>query len=251
MTRNRVAWLNPGDPPNAFPSINAAMKEPEGLLAAGGDLSEARLLYAYQHGIFPWYDNGQPILWWSPNPRCVLRPARFHVARRWRRSLAKSTAHIVFNRDFPAVVRACAEPRRSAQGTWITGEMASAYEALHQSGWAHSVEVREGGRLVGGIYGLAIGRMFFGESMFSGAVNASKYAMLALCSVLSEHDFELIDCQVVSGHLLSLGAIAMARDDFSAILAAACDRPARFAKWPTDPISVASLRIPGAAAELQ
>lgn len=241
MSGNRVAWLNPGDPPAAFPSIRAAMKEPEGLLAAGGDLSEERLLYAYRRGIFPWYDAGQPILWWSPDPRCVLRPADLHIARRLRRSLTKSTAHVVFNEDFAAVIRACAGPRRSEQGTWITDDMAVAYAALHENGWAHSVEVRDRGRLVGGIYGLAIGRMFFGESMFSRQPNASKLAMLALCSVLRRHDFELIDCQVVSEHLLTLGAVALPRDDFSEILAAACDPADPFAKWPTDPISVAGL----------
>ena len=241
MSGNRVAWLNPGDPPASFPSIHAAMREPEGLLAAGGDLSEARLLYAYRHGIFPWYDAGQPILWWSPDPRCVLRPADFHVARRLRRSGARSTARVVFNRDFAAVVRACAGPRRSQQGTWITDDMAAAYGALYGSGWAHSIEVRDGDRLVGGIYGLAIGRMFFGESMFSDEENASKYAMLALCSVLRQHDFELIDCQVVSEHLLSLGAVALPRSDFSRILADACDPADAFANWPSDPISVAGL----------
>lgn len=242
MSGGRIAWLNPSDPPEAFPSIHAAMSEPEGLLAAGGDLSEARLLYAYRHGIFPWYDAGQPILWWSPDPRCVLRPGGFHVARRLRRTLAKSTASIVFNDDFPAVIRACAGPRRSEQGTWITNDMTAAYEALHESGWAHSIEVRDGDRLVGGMYGLAIGRVFFGESMFSAEENASKYAMLALCTVLGDQQFELIDCQVVSEHLLSLGAVAMARSDFIEILGVACDPPAPFANWPADPISVASLR---------
>ncbi len=251
MNSNRVAWLNPADPPSAFPSIHAAMKEPEGLLAAGGDLSEERLLYAYRHGIFPWYDNGQPILWWSPDPRCVLRPTGFHLARRLRRTMAKSTAEIVFNVDFPAVIRACAAPRRSEQGTWITSDMTAAYEALHRGGWAHSIEVRDGGRLIGGMYGLAIGRVFFGESMFSREENASKYALLALCQLLEKHDFELIDCQVVSGHLLSLGAIAMPRRDFSAILADACDPAMPFAKWPGDPISLPGLLAGGQLAELQ
>lgn len=245
MTGNRIAWLKPEDPPDSFPSIHAAMTEPEGLLAAGGDLSEARLLFAYRHGIFPWYDAGQPILWWSPDPRCVLRPAGFHVARRLQRTMARSPAAVVFNRDFRAVVRACAGPRRSEQGTWITDEMTVAYEALHDSGWAHSIEVRHDGRLIGGMYGLAIGRIFFGESMFSNEKNASKYALLALCSVLAEHDFELIDCQVVSEHLRSLGAVAMPREDFSAVLGAACDPAVPFAKWPTDPISVPGLRMRG------
>lgn len=251
MSGNRIAWLNPGDPPDAFPSIHAAMKEPEGLLAAGGDLSEERLLFAYRRGIFPWYDAGQPILWWSPDPRCVLRPSRFHVARRLRRSMTKSTAEIVFNADFPAIIRACAAPRRSEQGTWITNDMTAAYESLHRSGWAHSIEVRDNGRLIGGMYGLAIGRIFFGESMFSRERNASKFALLALCRVLEKHDFELIDCQVVSGHLLSLGAIAMPRTDFSAILSGACDPAIPFAKWPGAPMSVPGLRAGGQALELQ
>ena len=250
MTGNRVAWLNPGDPPDAFPSIRTAMKEPEGLLAAGGDLSQERLLFAYRHGIFPWYDDGQPILWWSPDPRRVLRPAGLHVARRLQRTLKSCSYNIGFNKDFSSVIRACAGPRRSAQGTWITNEMTLAFEALHRNGWAHSIEVRDGERLVGGVYGLAIGRIFFGESMFSREDNASKFALLALCSVLREHDFELIDCQVVSGHLLTLGAIAMPRDDFSAILAAACEPALPFANWPRDPISVASLRERLSGAEL-
>ena len=239
MRRNRIQWLNPGDPPDAFPSVHAAMSEPDGLLAAGGDLSEERLLFAYRHGIFPWYDDGQPILWWSPDPRCVLRPSRLHVSRRLRRTLSKSAAEIAFNVDFSAVIRACAAPRRSEQGTWITADMTAAFEALHRSGWAHSIEVRDRGRLIGGMYGLAIGRMFFGESMFSREENASKFALLALCRVLEDHDFELLDCQVVSGHLLSLGAVAMARSDFSALLADACDPAAPFAKWPSGPMSVA------------
>lgn len=241
MSSNRIQWLNAGDPPQAFPSIHAAMTEPDGLLAAGGDLSEERLLFAYCHGIFPWYDDGQPILWWSPDPRCVLRPSSLHVSRRLRRTMSKSTAEIVFNADFSAVIRACAEPRRSGQGTWITDDMLAAFEALQRSGWAHSIEVRDGGRLIGGVYGLAIGRMFFGESMFSRVENASKYALVALCRVLEHHDFELLDCQVLSGHLLSLGAVAMPRRDFSGLLEQACDPGTPFAKWPVGPISVSGL----------
>lgn len=242
MNNNRVAWLKPSDPPETFPPIGDALTEPDGLLAAGGDLSEARLLHAYRHGVFPWYEEGQPILWWSPDPRCILRPTAFHVARRLRRTLTKSTATITFNRDFARVIRACAGPRRSEQGTWITNEMTVAYEALHANGWAHSVEVRDGERLIGGMYGLAIGRVFFGESMFSAEENASKYALLGLCSVVRQHAFALIDCQVVSEHLLTLGAVAMPRSDFGQILGDACNPVSAFANWPADPISVADLR---------
>ncbi|HZD54501.1 MAG TPA: leucyl/phenylalanyl-tRNA--protein transferase, partial [Woeseiaceae bacterium] len=174
MTAPQIKWISRGDTPGAFPDIHSALAVPNGLLAAGGDLSSERLLCAYERTIFPWYDRGQPILWWSPDPRCVLRPEAFHVSRRLRRSLRKSALTITFNAGFERVIRACGEPRHGQAGTWITAEMIEAFCRLHDTGWAHSVEVWLDRRLVGGIYGLAIGRAFFGESMFSRVTDASK-----------------------------------------------------------------------------
>lgn len=241
MATNRVVWLSPTEPPEAFPAIDTALREPDGLLAAGGDLSSERLLYAYRHGIFPWYDDGQPILWWSPDPRCVLEPGEFHVSRRLRRELRRSEAFLTVNRDFDAVIRACAKPRRYESGTWITADMLHAYEKLHRLGWAHSLELRADDRLIGGVYGLAVGKVFFGESMYSQAPNASKLALYGLCRILCENRFELLDCQVVSPHLLTLGAKTMPRSTFAALLDSGCSPPNAFDNWPEDPISIVEL----------
>ena len=173
-SNNRIAWISANDPPDTFPDIGRAMREPDGLLAAGGDLSAARLLTAYRLGIFPWFDEGQPILWWSPDPRCVLLPGEFHASRRLRRELRRSGAEIRFNTSFDEVIARCADPRPGQYGTWITREMIAAYTRLHADGWAHSIEVWQRDALIGGLYGLAIGRVFFGESMFSLQSNASK-----------------------------------------------------------------------------
>jgi len=229
-----ITWISSDDPPDAFPEIESAFDVPDGLLAAGGDLSPDRLLYAYQHGIFPWYDDGQPILWWSPDPRCVLRPHEFHVSRRLRRALSHSRLEVSFNHAFRNVIGACAEDRIGHQGTWITGEMADAYTCLHQQGWAHSIEIWDGNSLVGGLYGLAIGRAFFGESMFSRQTNASKAAMLALCRQLVSNDFEILDCQVESPHLISLGASLMPRMKFAAVMRHTCKPASQFRKWPPE-----------------
>jgi len=227
-----ITWISSDDPPDAFPEIESAFDIPDGLLAAGGDLSPERLLYAYRHGIFPWYDSGQPILWWSPDPRCVLRPHEFHVSKRLRRSLSRSKLDVSFNQAFSAVIAACAEDRIGQQGTWITDDMADAYSRLHQQGWAHSIEIWQENRLAGGLYGLAIGRAFFGESMFSRQTNASKAAMLALCQQMVLNDFEILDCQVESPHLVSLGASLMPRNKFAAVLRQACKSNAQFFDWP-------------------
>jgi len=218
----RLAWIGADDPPGSFPPVDQALTEPDGLLAAGGDLSTQRLLYAYRRGIFPWYDEGQPILWWSPNLRCILRPADLHIARRLRRWLRTSGFEVTFNRSFDAVIDACAENRPGQRGTWITPDMNRAYRRLHRIGWAHSVEVWQEDTLAGGIYGLAIDRVFFGESMFTRIDNASKAAMIALCSELVKGEFQLLDCQIESPHLASLGAVLIPRRQFSALLAAAC-----------------------------
>ena len=234
MKSPNITWISSDDPPDAFPEIDAAFDVPDGLLAAGGDLSPERLLYAYQHGIFPWYDDGQPILWWSPDPRCVLRPHEFHVSRRLRRSLARSNFQVSFNQAFDDVISACAEDRIGQQGTWITDDMMDAYECLHVDGWVHSIEIWHEGRLVGGLYGLAIGHAFFGESMFSRQSNASKAAMLVLCRLLLANDFEILDCQVESPHLVSLGASLMPRNKFAAVLRRACKSNSQFLEWPAE-----------------
>ena len=235
MMRNpRVIWINSEDPPDAFPAIETAFESPDGLLAAGGDLSRARLLYAYQHGIFPWFDDGQPILWWSPDPRCVLLPGEFHVSRRLRRFIRTASLDVRFNVDFDQVIERCANVRVGQDGTWITAEMMAAYRGLHQDGWAHSIEVYVDDGLVGGLYGLAIDRCFFGESMFSTVSNASKAAMLALCHVLVKNDFALLDCQVESPHLRSLGARLMPRAKFAETLTKCCANATKFSDWPVN-----------------
>lgn len=197
------------------------MDEPRGLLAIGGDLSPTRLLNAYRHGIFPWFSDGQPILWWSPDPRMVFRTGAVKLSSRFRRSLKTSTWQVRADSAFAAVVAACAQtPRPGQRGTWINAHMIDAYIDLHRLGHAHSVEVFDGDRLVGGIYGVAIGRMFFGESMFSGVSGGSKVALAALACRLHEWNWPLIDAQVENDHLLSLGARHVSRIDFLAQVAA-------------------------------
>jgi leucyl/phenylalanyl-tRNA---protein transferase len=241
VTTPQIKWISRDDPPDAFPDIDAALAVPNGLLAAGGDLSSPRLLHAYEHGIFPWFDRGQPILWWSPDPRCVLPPEAFHVARRLRRTLKHGAFEITWNRSFDRVIAACAEPRPQQSGTWITADMMQAFGDLHRDGWAHSVEVWLDRRLVGGIYGLASGGIFFGESMFSRAPDASKTAMFALCRELARNGFELLDCQLVSPHLLSLGASPMPRREFGPLVRRACERRARFTAWPREALMARGL----------
>ncbi len=241
MNENRVLWLSPDDPVEAFPPVTAAMHEPNGLLAAGGDLSPERLLSAYRQGIFPWYDDGQPLLWWSPNPRCVLQSGDYHVSRRLRRELRISPAEVRINTAFRDVISACAGPRRSQQGTWITADMMSAYKQMHELGWAHSIEIWQDGTLSGGLYGLGIGRAFFGESMFSNTSNASKIALLVLAQMLDSGKLELVDCQMVSQHLTSLGASVIPRDNFVARLKSACNPCERLTGWPDGPIRCSDL----------
>ncbi|MDH3613964.1 MAG: leucyl/phenylalanyl-tRNA--protein transferase [Gammaproteobacteria bacterium] len=243
MNANRIVWLSPSDPPDAFPDVGNALKEPDGLLAAGGDLSSKRLLAAYSSGIFPWYDDGQPILWWSPDPRCVLRPDELHVSRRLQQQIRGSTAQLRFNQAFGDVIRACAGDRKSQQGTWITEDMIVAYEQLHADGWAHSIEVWEDGDLTGGLYGLCIGKVFFGESMFSARANSSKMALLGLTEHMQHHDLELIDCQVVSQHLVTLGACVIPRAEFTQILDQACAPPTRHDDWPQSPVPVVEMLL--------
>lgn len=241
MTRSRICWLSPDAPAAAFPDIELALDEPDGLLAAGGDLQAERLLCAYERGIFPWYEEGQPILWWSPDPRCVIKPEQFHYSRSLRRALRTSDCELRSNTSFAAVIAACAEPRREQAGTWITDDMIAAFCELHENGWAHSLEVWHQEQLLGGIYGIAIGRVFFGESMFSRISNASKFAVAGLTRILARERFALLDCQVISPHLLSLGATCIPRSDFGEILKSACPQRKKFENWPNAPIKVSEL----------
>ena len=199
-----------------FPPVERAAKV--GLLAVGGDLSPERLLAAYREGIFPWYSEGEPLLWWSPDPRFVLFPGELRVSRSMRQLLRKGTLRFTFDRAFRDVITACRAPRPGQDGTWITKEMQEAYLTLHNLGYAHSVEVWRDGTLVGGLYGVSLGHTFFGESMFSARANASKAALVALVSRLQELNFDLIDCQVETPHLASLGARLIPRREFSVLL---------------------------------
>jgi leucyl/phenylalanyl-tRNA--protein transferase len=224
----RLPWL-PDDAEAPFPPVEQAMRRPDGLLAAGGDLSPARLLNAYRHGIFPWYSEGEPILWWSPDPRVVIPTDGVRLSSRFRRALRKSTWVVRADTSFEAVISACARiPRVGQRGTWITAEMHDAYLELHRLGHAHSVEVFEDERLVGGIYGVTIGRMFFGESMFSVESGGSKVALAALAQRLHGWGWPLIDAQIENPHLMTLGARYMHRTDFVAVVEhlVAMDEPA-------------------------
>ena len=229
--RRRLIWLDPAGDPTAFPNLESAQEDPPGLIAAGGDLSPERLEAAYRRGIFPWYSDGQPILWWSPDPRMLLFPREFHRSR----SLAKRERHggfdLRFDSDFDAVVGACAAPRGSeGGGTWITVEMRAAYLEMHRRGLAHSVEIWRRDQLVGGLYGVQLGACFFGESMFSRETDASKLALSALVRRCLATGIALVDCQMETGHLASLGARPVARAEFQSLLAEHCD-PAIPPRW--------------------
>ena len=201
-------------PTDAFPPVEHALDEPNGLLAAGAGLSVARLVEAYKRGIFPWFNEGDPILWWCPDPRMVLPTNAVHVSRSLRRRLRRDDYEMTFDREFSLVVRACAAPRRHESGTWLIPPMIRAYERLHQAGVAHSVELWIEGDLAGGLYGVAIGRMFFGESMFTRRTDASKMAIVLLAAQLARWKFPLIDCQMRTDHLASLGAVEIPRRTF-------------------------------------
>ncbi len=213
------------DPQAPFPAVSMALHEPDGLLAFGGDLSPARLLNAYASGIFPWFSDGQPILWWSPDPRMLFRTDGVHLSARFRRELRQSSWEVRADTAFADVIEACAgTPRAGQRGTWITPAMQDAYIALHRLGHAHSIEVFDGARLVGGLYGVAIGRMFFGESMFSTASGGSKLALAALAHRLGEWGWPLIDAQVENPHLLRMGAQSWPRAAFVSAIPALCQQ---------------------------
>jgi leucyl/phenylalanyl-tRNA---protein transferase len=213
-----ITWLSPKDAPEWFPPPEQALDDPAGLLAAGGDLSPARLLAAYRRGIFPWYSPGQPVLWWSPDPRAVLFPEEFKVSRSLAKTLRNGGFSIAIDRDFPEVIDGCAAPRPHSLGTWITPEMRAAYLELHHRRHAHSIEVRLGRELVGGLYGVRLGGVFFGESMFSRARDASKVALAHLVAMCRRNSIAVIDCQLSSRHLASLGARSIPRAQFQALL---------------------------------
>jgi leucyl/phenylalanyl-tRNA--protein transferase len=206
-----IPWLDEDD---SFPSVAKALREPNGLLAASADLPVPRLVAAYRQGIFPWYSEGQPVLWWSPDPRMVLFPGEFRMSRSLRKRLRRRDYAIHIDVAFDAVMRACAAPRSAQSGTWITGEMMAAYGALHRLGMAHSVETWIGNELAGGLYGVAIGRMFYGESMFARASDASKIALAHLVRQLARWNYGMIDCQMQTAHLASFGAREIPRADF-------------------------------------
>lgn len=216
-----------------FPAVERALREPDGLLAWGGDLSPTRLLNAYRHGCFPWYSQGQPVLWWSPDPRMVLHSDAFHLSRSLRRFLRRCGWTLRADTRFAEVIGYCAGiPRRDQDGTWILPPMMAAYTRLHELGHAHCVEVDDAeGRLVGGIYGVSVGRMFFGESMFSLADNGSKVALLGLCRFMQAHAMPMLDCQMHTDHLHSLGALSVPRAQFITTSRALCALPGVEGSW--------------------
>jgi len=212
-----IPWLD--DNSYAFPAIDTALLDPNGLLAAGGDLHTQRIIAAYRQGIFPWFSDDDPILWWSPSPRCILKPKELHISKSFAKFCKKTTFTVSFDNAFDQVINNCAQMRDDQEGSWITADMQQAYQQLFEQGIAHSVEVWDNDILVGGLYGLAIGNIFFGESMFSKRSNASKLAFSHLVKHLCLANYQLIDCQVHSQHLASLGATEISRDDFKSYLA--------------------------------
>jgi len=236
-------WIEPSDKTFRFPDVSLALPEPDGLLAVGGDLSPQRLQAAYRHGIFPWYNHDQPILWWAPDPRAILFPEHLKISRSLQKTLRKTLRNesftITTDKAFSKVVEACSGPRAndddnddsSEPGTWITPEMKQAYQQLHEMGVAHSVECWLDEKLVGGLYGVALGQVFFGESMFTRVTDASKVAFVHLVKQLTLWDFKLIDCQITSAHLESLGAETIHREQFIQLLDQYCEAPGKPGLW--------------------
>ena len=238
MSDNRSGtpcWLEPDAAEIIFPDVELALRDPEGLLAMGGKLSVDWLLQAYRQGIFPWYGSGQPILWWAPNPRLVLFPDNLHISHSLAKTIRQGKFSVTVDTVFTEVITACAQARPAQSGTWITPEMESAYIDLHQAGHAHSVECWCDGKLVGGLYGIAIGKVFYGESMFTEATDASKVAFVALVRQLERWGFCLVDCQVHTEHLESFGAAMIPRQEFTAILGSGCAQPGHGLPWTFDP----------------
>lgn len=230
-----IPWL--GDTP-AFPPVSRALREPNGLLAAGGTLNPEWLLAAYRRGIFPWFNEGEPILWWSPDPRMVVFPDQVRITRSLRKTLRNARYEVRLDHDFPAVIRACAEPRAPGLGTWITADIQAAYIRMHRLGYAHSVETYMDGELVGGLYGMALGQAFFGESMFSRCSDASKIAFAHLTRYLEQRNFRVLDCQMTTQHLASLGGREIPREVFSRLLETLTSQDTPPGRWPTDGASI-------------
>ena len=228
---NQLYWVADNIIASGFPPVASALRDPDGLLAIGGNLSPAMLLDAYQQGIFPWYSSGQPILWWSPNPRCVLELDSLRISKSLNKTLRKGIYQVSFNSCFDRVIDACSQRRQEREDTWITPEMADAYKQLHRLGHAISIEAWCQDELAGGLYGVVIGRVFFGESMFSRKTDASKVALVHLVEELNQKDFRIIDCQVHSRHLQSMGASPMARDMFVNLLQHYCTPDMKYS-WP-------------------
>ena len=226
-----VRWLQSDDP---FPPLTDALAEPNGLLAAGGELSAARLIDAYRHGIFPWFSPGQPILWWSPDPRMTLIPQELRISRSLARTLRNRQYEVRADTAFRTVIGACAAPRADQDGTWISADMSVAYCALHEQGIAHSIETWIDGELAGGLYGVALGRMFYGESMFTRAPDASKIALVHLVRQLAHWQFGMLDCQMYTTHLASLGAREIPRADFMRKLQELVNYPHSPGRWKLD-----------------
>lgn len=230
LTMSNLPWLESGS--TQFPDTDLALEDPNGLLAAGDTLTSDQLLAAYQRGIFPWFEDGQPVLWWSPSPRLVLKPSELHISKSMKKVLRRGQYQVTTDTCFDEVIRACAEPRDDQDGTWITEEIIEAYNHLHDLGYAHSVEVWQDKQLVGGLYGIAMGKVFFGESMFSLADNASKYGFITMAETLKATGYRLIDCQVHTNHLASLGAMEIPRPEFEDYLLNCIEDPTRKPQWP-------------------
>ncbi|MAZ87901.1 MAG: leucyl/phenylalanyl-tRNA--protein transferase [Cellvibrionaceae bacterium] len=229
---SQLAWLEPDS--LDFPPTDTALEDPNGLLAAGTTLSCEQLIAAYQQGIFPWFEDGQPVLWWSPSPRLVLLPEELHISKSMKKLLKKSEFEVTTDLAFDEVIHHCAAPRPDQQGTWITEEISEAYQEMHARGLAHSVEVWQNDELVGGLYGIAMGQIFFGESMFALTANASKYGFIYLIRALKQLNYKLIDCQVHTNHLASLGAKEIPRHDFENYLLNFIKEGSLTAEWPKD-----------------
>ena len=227
----RLTLLDPHNPNQPFPPLHRALREPDGLLAVGGCLSAERLLTAYRQGIFPWYNADEPIFWWSPDPRLVLFPDNLILSRSLRKTLRKNVFTVTFDKAFSEVMIACAEPRKDSAGTWISSDIYQAYVELHQQGFAHSVEVWFNDELVGGLYGVALGQVFFGESMFHTKTDASKVAFVSLVEQLQAWHYQLIDCQIHTNHLASLGAEDIDRRTFVRLLNQYCRMPVSPIAW--------------------
>ena len=236
-----IPWLDSHTP---FPAVETALADPNGLLAAGADLSPGRLLAAYRRGIFPWFSEGDPILWWSPDPRTVLIPGEVRVTRSLAKTLRNRIYEVRFDHDFAAVLAACAAPRAGASGTWITPQMLAAYQGLHELGHAHSVETWIDGQLAGGLYGVALGRAFFGESMFTRRTDGSKIAIVTLAAQLAAWGYPLIDCQMRTAHLASLGAVEIPRRQFVDAVQRLVREPGVASPWGLDDAVIAALRRP-------